>query len=144
MLEDELVEEPRLAEVVLDRLPERLGPVGAEREPELQGAERAGVLERDVDHVARAALVRDVRLVVREGIEEVLAAADEKNAAGLRKVEPLVRVERDRVDAVEPGEQVRRRGSRRRRQPVGAVDVQPDALLRADVRQGGDRVDGAR
>ena len=68
VLEHELVEQPCLPEVLLDRVPERLGSVGAEGEPELERAERAGVLERDVDHVARA-LVRDVRLLVRERVE---------------------------------------------------------------------------
>ena len=52
-------------------------------------------------------------------------------------------VERDRVDPVEPGEQVPRGGCRRRGKAVGAVDVQPDAGLLADVGERADRVDGA-
>ena len=77
---------------------------------------------------ALAALVRDVRLLVRERFEEVLAAPHEQDAAGLRQAEPLVGVERDRVGAVEPREEVAGRRGRRRRQPVRAVDVEPDAL----------------
>ena len=63
--DDEVVEQARLPEVVLDRVAERLRAVRPEGEPELQRPERPRVLERDVDHVARA-LVRDVRLLVRE------------------------------------------------------------------------------
>ena len=52
-------QQPRLAEVALDRLPERRRAVRAERQPELQRPERPGVLERHVHGVilgrARAA-----------------------------------------------------------------------------------------
>ena len=53
--DDEVVEQPRLPQVVLDRVAERLRAVGPEGEPELEGPERARVLERDVDHVAACA-----------------------------------------------------------------------------------------
>ena len=58
--------------------------------------------------------------------DEILAAAHEQHAACLGQVEPLVRVERDRVGSVEPGEQVPGRRRRRRGKAVGAVDVEPD------------------
>ena len=134
VLEHELVEQPRLAQVVLDRDAEGLGAVGAEREPELERPERAGVLERDVDHVA-GALVRDVRLLVGERLDQVVAVADEEHAARLRQVEPLVRVERDRVGAVEAGEEMAGRRRRGSGQPVGAVHVQPDAQPRRTRRR---------
>ena len=140
--DDEVVEQLRLSHVVLDRVAKSLRAVRPEREPELERAERARVLERDVDHVLVRALVRDVRLLVRERVEEVLAAPDEEDAAGFREEEPLVGVERDRVGSIEAGEEVGRRGRRRRGQPVGAVDVEPDALLGAHVREPVDRVDG--
>ena len=143
MGDDEVVEQPRLPQVVLDRVAERLRAVGPEGEPELERPERARVLERDVDHVAGGALVRDVRLLVRERVEEVLAAAHEQDAAGLRQVEPLVGVERHRVDPVEAGEEVAGGRCGRGGEPVGAVDVQPDAGLGAHVGERVDRVDGA-
>ena len=88
---DLLVEEPRLTEVALDRGADRRRAVRAEGEPELERAERPRVLERDVDHVVLRPLVRDVVLLVRERAVQVLAAADEDDAARLREEEPLVR-----------------------------------------------------
>ena len=143
MLDDEIVEQACLAEVVLDRVAERLRSVRPEREPELERAKRPRVLERDVDHVARA-LVRDVGLLVRERLDEIAAAADEQHAARLREIEPLVRVERHGVGPVEPGEEVPGRRGRRRRKTVGAVDVKPDPGLSADVRERVDRIDRPR
>ena len=106
----------------------------AERQPELQRAERARVLERAVDGVDVLAVgVRDVALVVGERGLEGVAVADQQHAAGLRHVQPLVRVDGRRVDAVEPVEQVPGERGRRGRQPVGAVDVQPHVARRADV-----------
>ena len=62
-------------EVPLDRVADRLDAVRAKRHPELQGAERARVLERDVDHVRAEPVVRDVGLLVRErGFEISLGA----------------------------------------------------------------------
>ena len=75
---------------------------------------------------------------------EVVAAADEQHATRLRQVEPLVRVERDRVGAVEAGEEMAGRRRRRGGQPVGAVDVEPDARLGTHVGERADRIDGAR
>ena len=80
--DDEVVEQPCLPQVVLDRITEGLSTVGPECEPELQRPERTRVLERDVDHMTRA-LVRDVRLLVRERLDEVVAAAYEQDAARL-------------------------------------------------------------
>ena len=142
VLEHELVEQPSLPQVVLDRDPEGLGSVGAEREPELERPERAGILERDVDHVA-GALMRDVRLLVSERLDQVIAVADEEHATRLRQVEPLVRVEGDRVGAVEAGEEMAGRRRRGSGQPIGAVHVQPDAQLGADVGERTDRIDRA-
>ena len=56
-----------------------------------------------------------------------------------RLVEPLVRVERDRVGELESGERLRGPRSREAgERAVGAVDVQPDALLAAERRQLGE------
>ena len=137
------VEEPRLAEVPLDRGTDRLRPVRAEREPHLERAERPRVLERDVDHVVIGPLVRDVVLLVRERAVQVLVAAYQHHPAGLRQEEPLVRVERHRVGPVETREEVSGGRSRSGRDAVGPVDVEPDAALLADVGERPDRVDRA-
>ena len=112
-----------------------------EREPELQGAERTRVLEGDVHRVQVVLLVRQVPLLMREHVQEVLATPHEHDPAGLGQVQPLVRVDRDRVGPLES----RERGSHRRypgrRQPIRAVDVEPDAALLADVGEPVDRVD---
>ena len=89
-------------------------------------------------------LVRDVVLLVGERAVQVLAPADEDDAAGLRQVQPLVRVERHGVGPLEPGEERPGRRRRRRGDAVRAVDVEPDAALLADVGESVDRVDGAR
>ena len=54
-----------------------------------------------------------------------------------------MRVDRERVDAVEPLEERRRRGRRRGGRAVGAVHVQPDAVLGADVGERIERIDRA-
>ena len=58
---------------------------------------------------------------------------------GFGQVEPLVRVDRDRVGALEPAEERRGAGRRGRGSAVRAVDVEPHAVLGADV---GNRVEG--
>ena len=138
------VQEPRLGEVARDRGAKRGCAVGAEGEPQLERPERPGVLERDVDRVRLVPLVREVVLLVRERRREVGAPSDEHDAARLRQVEPLVRVDGRRVGTIEAGEERGRLGHRRRRQAVRAVDVQPDAALGADVGESVERVDSAR
>ncbi len=139
---DRLPEQAGLVQVALDRVAEGLRAVGAHREPQLQRAERARVLERDVDRVELVPLMRQVALLVREGRDEVLLVAHEHDPAGLREVEPLVRVDRRRLRARDPGEQL---GAHRRgRQAVRAVDVQPHAALLADVGDGVEGIDRPR
>ena len=132
--DDEVVKQLACAHVVLDRVAERLGAVRAEREPELERPERARVLERDVDDMCsfeRSCGMYDSSC--ENALRRGPRGADEEDAAGFREEEPLVGVERDRVGAVEAGEEVGRRGRGRRGQPVGAVDVEPDALFGAHV-----------
>ena len=137
---DQLGQQLGLVEVALDRGADRVGAVHDEGQPQLQGAERARVLERAVDRVHLLA-VRDVALLVGEGPLQRLDVVDEQHAAGLGHVQPLVRVDGRRVGALKAGEA--RPGPRGagRRQPVGAVDVQPHVAPRADVGQRGDVVD---
>ena len=55
--DDRVVEEAGLGEVALDRIAERSSAVRPESQPELERAERAGVLERDVNRVRLVALL---------------------------------------------------------------------------------------
>ena len=81
---DQLVEQRGLAQVAPHRAAEGLRAVHTERQPQLQRAERARVLERDVDGVRLVALVRQVALVMRERVMQILALAHQDHAAGLR------------------------------------------------------------
>ena len=135
------------AQVVLDRGDERVRAIGLEGHPRTEAAERVRHLDALPDGPDRAgersvADVLEILGLAREGGRECAGIAHEDAADGLRQVEPLVRVDRERVDAVEAREQrgARRRG--RRGRAVGAVDVQPDAVPGADVGKRAERIDG--
>ncbi len=49
------------------------------------------------------------------------------------RVEPLVRVEADRIGTVDALEEGGQFGGQRSRAPVGGVDVEPDAVLGAGI-----------
>ena len=69
---------------------------------------------------------------------------DEQDAARLGHEQPLVGVDRHGIGPLEAGEQHGGGAGGRGRKAVGAVHVQPDASLRADLCQLLERVDGAR
>ena len=88
------------------------------------------------------------RLGVLEEVERDLEAAaqlrpvpDEERAELDRLVEPLVGVERDRVGELEPGESLATSVGEACERSVGAVDVQPDAVLAADLGELSQRID---
>ena len=124
---DEVGEQARLGEVALDRAAIGGQAVDAQRQPELERAERARVLERAVDRVLLPELVGDVGRLVAEGALEPLGLAHHEHAAGLGHEQPLVRVHGHGVGAGEAAEERRVALHERGRQAVGAVDVQPHA-----------------
>ena len=69
--------------------------------------------------------------------------AHEEAAALVRLVQPLVRVERDRVGELDPGERLAAALGQRREAPVGRVDVEPGAVLVGDRGEVLERVDRA-
>jgi hypothetical protein len=79
-----------------------------------------------------------------EGAGETTAVADQDAAALERLKQPLVRVEGHRVGALDAGQQ--RAAFRRQRgeTAISGIDVQPEPLGGAHVRQPGQGVDGAR
>ena len=78
------------------------------------------------------------------GVRQVLQVADEDAPGGLRDVEPLVRVKRDRVRALDAGQLRPQVGGEDGRPAVRGVHMQPDALIRAHARDVGDRIDRPR
>ena len=134
-------------EVALDA-----GTEGAEAErlqghPHLEGPEAAGQLQAPVGevHLTRA-LDRVAVEVVRVDGERPFQpgpVADQHAAALHRLVQPLVRIERHRVGALDPGQRRPPRGGECGEAPVGRVDVQPEPFGGTDVGQAGQRVDGA-
>ena len=72
-----------------------------------------------------------------------VAVADEHAADLVRLEQPLVRVEHERVGAIEAGQRGASGVGERRGRAVGAVDVQPDAVLGAQVGERRQRVDRA-
>ena len=131
--------------IVADHAAVAVGPGVLQREPHLQGAEAARVLRPEV-HVVDPVAVGEVvvhRVIRERGAEHVGIAGEQ--AAGLeRRVQPLVRIDGDRVGQVERPQVARRVRQRRRECAVGAVDVEPRAHLAADVRDGEQRIDRAR
>ena len=86
-------------------------------------------------------VLADVRRVDRERRPERPRVAGEEARARLRRVEPLVGVERDRVGPLDAVEQRPQRRRERRRAAVGRVDVQPQVVPLAEV---GDRPEAGR
>ena len=109
------VDEPRkflrMLQIAADRLPERAEPVIAEREPELQRTEAPRELERLLeDREAFDGVVAQRPCVVggeRERLPRQRGVAVEQQADVDGLVEPLVRVQRNRVRPAEAGESVR-------------------------------------
>ncbi len=133
----------RQLDVVRDHPPVARGSRLPQGEPHFEGPEAARVLRAVVDVVRRMLLEMIVGRVVREGGAERLAIAH-KSASGLeRRVEPLVRIDRDGISQAESVQIVGRLRKRRRKTSVRAIHVKPRAVLlaeRADDRQ---RIDGA-
>ena len=104
---------------VLDRLGVGARPVRCEREPERQPARPPGEVDGVVGRVpARCRLDRvEVAGVLRVGRARQLGPAVQERAAVERREEPLVRVDDERVGALDPGE--------RGRAPTGAASAAP-------------------
>src|SRR6202011_5236529 len=123
-----------------DRRAEALDAVVPQREPDLEGAELARQLEPVVGEPrctgGRAAFrAREIRRVRRERVAVRALVAKEHAPDAGRCVQPLVRVEGERVGAFDAAHEVRVCRARRGERAEGAVDVQPEILFGADVRQ---------
>ena len=121
-------------------------PKKLERQPDLERARAARELEPAVGEVDLVVLHHGVLEVVGRDLERAAQqapVADQQAAAPERLVEPLVRVERDRVGQLDAAQRLAAALGDRREPAVGGVDVEPHAALAADGGQLGQRVDRA-
>ena len=139
---------------------------GVERQPPLFGNRvtkggRAGELHREPDAKARkparqlrAMLTRIVEIVGMRHRRQIggrrfvrgakrRPVAHEQRAGAVGKEHALVRIERQRVGAGQAFERVAQVVAEREKCAVGAVDVVPQALARAEVRDLVERIDRA-
>ena len=132
-------------ERVVDRAAKRGQPERLDRQPDLERAAHAAELKtavREVDLFVGG----DVAQVVGgdlEGEAQTVGVAHEQRATFERLEEPLVRIERHGVGALHPRERRAPPVGQDGEAAVGGVDVQPQAVLGAQVRQVVERVDGA-
>jgi hypothetical protein len=103
----------------------------AQRQPHLQRAEAARVLRPVVDVVGRALLEVVVGRMIGERRAQLFGVAHQRASRLERRVEPFVRIDRDRVGVAKGDQVVRRIGRRGREAAVGAVDMEPGAALPA-------------
>ena len=133
-------------ERAVDRRAEGVEPERVNRDPDLERAGRSGQLQAEVGEVRLVLAGTRVAEIVGDDLEgraQQRAVADEHAAALERLVEPLVRIERDRVRKLEPAQGAARPLAENGEAAVGRVDVKPDAVLAADPGELGQRVDGA-
>lgn len=77
--------------------------------------------------------MRDIGLIMGKGSGEGLGITHQNRAAGFGNEHPLVRIDTYRVGTFEPGKKRCGFRSTSGRQPVGAVDMQPDAEYLANI-----------
>src|SRR5450631_1792152 len=111
------------------------GPVSGQREPQGQPASPAGQPDRVLGRVP-------LRVVEHVEVRSLLCVCPtcqsrlsiQQGTAVIGGEEPLVRVDDEGVGVLDPVEQVTNRWGGQPRPAVGAVDMQPDAVLAADHR----------
>ena len=118
---------------MLNCLTELRGPVRLEPQPQLERAQRARILECDVNRVRVLSVVRHVGLIVSERGGEGRVVTHENNRAGLRHEHPLVCVDGDRVGEVEPVELFANEVGAGGGAAVSSVDVHPHVVLLGDA-----------
>ena len=134
-------------ERVVDRGAERVDAERAQREPELERARRCASAgcrgRRSSPRRPRPPRRAGSRTCISNARRSARAVAHEQAAALVRLVEPLVRVERDRVGEREPAERVAAALGQHGEAAVGRVDVEPDAALAAERGELVERIDRA-
>ena len=132
--------------VTVDRSPERVDAERAQGQPELECTRGSRELEALVGEVDDAFVDLRVAQVVRGDLErtpERVRVAHEHAAALVRLVQPLVRVERDRIGEREIAERRSAAVGQHGEAAVRRIALEPDVALAADGGELVDRVDGA-
>ena len=137
-----------LAEVVLDRSEERVGAVGQERHPEPEAAERVRHLDarqtgQTGPRAARRRRSRDRRRPRRRSASSTAASRTQQAPAALGTYSHLCGSIASESARARPANSAARRRRGRGGRALGAVDVQPDAVLGADLGDRSERIDGA-
>ena len=122
-------------------------PVHLDGKPDAQPPPVSGELRGDqveVDEVR--VLLHRGHVVGRERVGAPQGGESRTRSApvAIRQKQPLVRVERDRVGALDAGEPAAAPLGQKKESAVGAVRVKPELLLAGDVREGLEVVDRAR
>src|SRR5579872_1822726 len=134
------------AEVLGKRLSKGVQPVITQREPESEGAKGPRQFDRFFEDGESFDGVLRRRSRVFAGMREGAAgcrwiAVEQASAAG-GLIQPFVRVKRQRVGAVDSAKCLGHGKSGQR--PVSAVDVEPEAMLPANIGNNSDGIDAPR
>ena len=135
------LERLRQRDGVADRRLQPVPAVAAEHRPELERAEPApesGPVLAEADDLVRCA---EVLGDDAERVAQLVRPPCPEGGAALRREQPLVRVDDERVGTLDPLERPAVLGADHRGAGVGRVDVQPDAVLLARVSNRRDGVD---
>src|SRR5450631_3879382 len=136
--------EPRHLQRSLDRLRVGPGPVSGQREPQRQPASPTGEPDRVLGRVPLRIVEHvQIRRLLGVGPASEGGLTIQEGAAVERREQPLVRVDDEGVGVLDPVKEVTNRWGGQTRPAVGAVDVDPDAELSADLRHGVEVVDDA-
>ena len=137
----------REVELLVERLPERAHAVEHERQPHAEASMVPRQLRRVLVPVGQLRLRRPVLEVLGADVVRVAergTVADDEGARAVGQEHPLVRVERDRVGALDPAEALPAAIGEMEEAAVGGVDVHPEVLGLGDVGHRVHRIDRAR
>ena len=132
---DPALEHLRKADVLANPLLQALAAEAAQNGPELERAEAPAEGDRDLAQVDRVVGRLQELGNEAERPPKVVGPSGPEGGAIHRRPEPLVRVDGDRVGALPAREVVTELGADRGRTRVGGVDMEPDARLRAEIRE---------
>ena len=121
-----------------DHRAEALRAKGLNGEPGLQSAKSAREVGAEVagPDVARGEPARRARQIgagAHEGLPMRFGIAHEKKARVIRHLQPFVKIERDRIGAIDSVHEMLQFGRQRAERAEGAVDMEPQIFRRAEI-----------
>ena len=134
---------PRQVHVRLEALADARGPEVAQHHPQLQRAEATPELDAGVHQVLHRRGLGGLQVLgdQRERLPQQVHAPAVEDRTVKRREEPLVRVDDQRVGPLRAAEGGAPRGQHRHHARVGRIDMEPDALGLAQVRDVVHRID---